>query len=34
MEIDAFVPREEIDELYWNMPYFAAPDGEVSRPSQ
>ncbi len=29
IEIDQFVPRSEIDELYWNIPYYIAPDGEV-----
>jgi len=31
LEIDQFVPRSEIDELYWNTPYYIAPDGEVGR---
>lgn len=31
IEIDQFVPRHEIDELYWNVPYYIAPDGEVGR---
>src|SRR3979490_820418 len=31
IEIDQFVPRSEIDELYWNIPYYIAPDGEVGR---
>ena len=31
IDIDAFVPRKEIDELYWNTPYYAAPDGEVGQ---
>src|ERR1700730_11842767 len=31
IEIDAFVPKREIDELYWNTPYYVAPDGEVGR---
>lgn len=31
IDIDAFVPRKEIDELYWNTPYYAAPDGEIAR---
>jgi DNA end-binding protein Ku len=31
IEIDQFVPRSEIDELYWNMPYYIAPEGEVGR---
>src|SRR6185369_4090924 len=29
IDIDQFVPREEIDELYLNNPYYIAPDGEV-----
>jgi DNA end-binding protein Ku len=31
IEIDQFVPRSEIDELYWNIPYYVAPEGEVGR---
>jgi DNA end-binding protein Ku len=31
IEIGQFVPRSEIDELYWNTPYYIAPDGEVRR---
>jgi DNA end-binding protein Ku len=31
IEIDQFVPRNEIDELYWNIPYYIAPEGEVGR---
>ncbi len=31
IEIDQFVPRDEIDELYWNVPYYIAPEGEVGR---
>jgi DNA end-binding protein Ku len=31
IEIDQFVPRSEIDELYWNIPYYLAPEGEVGR---
>src|SRR6202035_3292107 len=31
IEIDQFVPRSEIDELYWNIPYYIAPDGQVGR---
>jgi DNA end-binding protein Ku len=31
IEIDQFVPRREIDELYWNVPYYIAPEGEVGR---
>jgi len=29
IEIDEFVPRKEIDELYFNNPYYIVPDGEV-----
>jgi DNA end-binding protein Ku len=29
IEIDEFAPREEIDELYQNNPYYIVPDGEV-----
>jgi DNA end-binding protein Ku len=29
MEIDEFVPKKEIDELYLNNPYYLVPDGEV-----
>jgi DNA end-binding protein Ku len=31
IEIDQFVPRNEIDELYWKVPYYIAPEGEVGR---
>lgn len=31
IEIDAFVPKKEIDELYLNNPYYLAPDGEVGQ---
>src|SRR5947208_1883559 len=31
IDIDEFVPRDEIDELYLNSPYYIAPDGEVGR---
>jgi DNA end-binding protein Ku len=31
IDIDEFVPREEIDELYLNNPYYIAPDGEVGQ---
>ena len=31
IEIDEFVPKKEIDELYLNNPYFLAPDGEVGQ---
>lgn len=29
IDIDTFVPRDEIDELYLNSPYYIVPDGEV-----
>jgi|SRR5271166_1879452 len=29
IDIDEFVPRDEIDELYLNIPYYIVPDGEV-----
>jgi DNA end-binding protein Ku len=31
IEIDQFVPRKEIDELYLNNPYYVVPDGEVGQ---
>jgi DNA end-binding protein Ku len=31
IEIDEFVPRKEIDELYLNNPYYIVPDGEVGQ---
>jgi DNA end-binding protein Ku len=31
IEIDQFVPRDEIDELYLNSPYYVVPDGEVGQ---
>jgi DNA end-binding protein Ku len=31
IEIDEFVPKKEIDELYINTPYYIAPDGEVGQ---
>jgi DNA end-binding protein Ku len=31
IEIDEFVPKKEIDELYLNNPYYIAPDGEVGQ---
>jgi DNA end-binding protein Ku len=31
IEIDEFVPKEEIDELYMRDPYFITPDGEVGQ---
>jgi DNA end-binding protein Ku len=30
-EIDEFVPKKEIVELYFNNPYFIVPDGEVGQ---
>jgi Ku70/Ku80 beta-barrel domain len=29
IDIDEFVPKKEIDELYLNNPYYIVPDGEV-----
>jgi DNA end-binding protein Ku len=31
IEIDEFVPRKEIDDLYQNNPYYIVPDGEVGQ---
>src|SRR6185312_6042717 len=31
IEIDEFVPKSQIDELYIRDPYFIAPDGEVGQ---
>ena len=31
IEIDEFVPKEEIDELYMRDPYYIVPDGEVGQ---
>jgi DNA end-binding protein Ku len=31
IDIDEFVPKAEIDELYLNNPYYIAPDGEVGQ---
>src|SRR3954451_18857217 len=31
IEINEFVPRKEIDELYQNNPYYIVPDGEVGQ---
>src|SRR3954449_3205031 len=31
IDIDQFVPRKEIDELYFNNPYYIVPDGEVGQ---
>jgi DNA end-binding protein Ku len=31
IEIDEFVPKKEIDELYLDNPYYLAPDGEVGQ---
>jgi DNA end-binding protein Ku len=30
IEVDRFVPRNEIDELYLNHPYYITPDGDVA----
>ena len=32
IEIDEFVPRKEIDELYQNNPYYIVPDGDWRHP--
>src|SRR5436190_14045627 len=31
IDIDEFVPKDEIDELYLNTPYYLVPDGEVGQ---
>src|SRR5207253_3167298 len=31
IEIDEFVPKNDIDELYLNNPYYITPDGEVGQ---
>jgi len=31
IEIDEFVPKKEIDELYLNTPYYLVPDGDVGQ---
>ena len=31
IDIDEFVPSKEIDELYFNNPYYIVPDGEVGQ---
>lgn len=31
IEIDEFVPKSEIDEIYMNAPYYIVPDGEVGQ---
>src|SRR5712671_4684789 len=31
IEIDEFVPRKEIDEVYFYSPYYIVPDGEVGQ---
>jgi DNA end-binding protein Ku len=31
IEIDEFVPKADIDELYLNSPYYIVPDGEVGQ---
>src|SRR5512133_3421023 len=33
IEIDEFVPKKEIDELYLNSPYYLVPDGEAGQPA-
>lgn len=30
IEIEKFVSRDEIDRLYWDNPYFLAPDGKIA----
>lgn len=31
IDIERFVPEEEIDRLYWDNPYFLAPDGKMAQ---
>lgn len=31
IDIDTFVPRQEIDEIYFGSPYYIVPDGEVAQ---
>ena len=31
IEIEQFVPRNDIDVLYLNHPYYLTPDGEIGR---
>src|SRR5438552_14925896 len=31
IEIDEFVPKKEIDEVYLNSPYYLIPDGDVGQ---
>ena len=31
IEIDQFVPKDEIGEIYWAIPYYIAPDGDLGR---
>jgi DNA end-binding protein Ku len=31
IDIERFVPEAEIDRIYWDNPYFLAPDGEMAR---
>ena len=31
IEIERFVPGDEIDRLYWDNPYFLAPDGKLAQ---
>jgi hypothetical protein len=33
IDIDEFVPKDEIDELYLNNPYYIAPDGSSGKPT-
>jgi DNA end-binding protein Ku len=31
IEIDQFVPKDEIDQIYWAIPYYIVPNGDVGR---
>jgi DNA end-binding protein Ku len=31
IDIDRFVPQEEIDRIYWDNPYYLAPDGKAAQ---
>jgi DNA end-binding protein Ku len=31
IDIERFVPEDEIDRIYWDNPYFLAPDGEMAQ---
>ena len=31
IEIERFVPGDEIDRLYWDNPYYLAPDGKLAQ---